>query len=439
MSSTKRPNIVFIFADQQHYQAVGFQDHTFTTPNLDRFAKESTVFTHAFCSTPQCSPSRSSILTGLYPSKTGVMGNVTQAGGEFLKIPTIGAALQKAGYRTAWFGKWHLGDDPQGVAGWDEDFGVTGRATYDDPEVTRRAVDFLERQKDSSQPFALFVSINDPHDIYHFHRLPDPAPETDMELPRNWHEHEFDACPAIHRQFMEEDQGKVIENPDQEKEWKHYRKVYREKTRLFDQWAGRVLDALRESGRETDTLTVVTSDHGDMDGQHRLIYKGPFLFEAMVHVPLLIRLPGQTAETAGRRTTNFMTVNVDLAPTLADFAGIDLGEVDGLSLRPLLTGEGEVPDREFVVGQYYSKQKWINPIRMIRTRHYKYNRYLPHGEELYDLEADPDEVRNLADHPDYAAVKADLGAKLDQWIKENDDPFYSQQATGRDGCPLPVG
>ena len=101
----KKPNILFIFSDQQHWQAVGFEDSSFDTPSLDRLAREGTVFTHSFCTTPQCSPSRSSIMTGLYPSKTGVLGNVGKAGGDPLRIPTIGTVLQDAGYYTAYFGR----------------------------------------------------------------------------------------------------------------------------------------------------------------------------------------------------------------------------------------------------------------------------------------------------------------------------------------------
>jgi len=131
-----RPNILFVFADQQHWQAAGFEDPTFTTPNLDAFAQESVRFSHAFCTTPQCSPSRSTLMTGLYPSKTGVWCNVGMAGGDPLKMPTIGAALQQAGYRTGYFGKWHLGKEDTALAGWDESFGVIGKGILDDPEAT---------------------------------------------------------------------------------------------------------------------------------------------------------------------------------------------------------------------------------------------------------------------------------------------------------------
>lgn len=121
-----------------------------------------------------------------------------------------------------------------------------------------------------------------------------------------------------------------------------------------------------------------------MDTHHRLIFKGPFLYEHMVRVPLMIRLPE--------------------------------------SFHP--------------VTQYYSKQKWVNPIRMIRTGDFKLNRHLHRGDELYDLKNDPDELRNLAGDPAYAEVITDLGTKLDQWMQDHDDPFFTQSITDRQGNPL---
>ncbi len=430
-----KPNILFIFSDQQHWQAAGFADPSFQTPNLDRLAAEGTVFSNAFCTTPQCSPSRSSILTGLYPSKTGVLGNVGAAGGEPLRMPTIGAMLQQAGYRTAYFGKWHLGKDPIGTAGWDEDFGVTGPETTDDPEVTRRALHFIERTADDSRPFALFLSYNNPHDIYHFSRETDPTPRQPAPLPTTWHEKDLSTVPAVQRQFMAEDQGKVIVDREAAA-WQRYREMYREKVKLYDDALGQVLAAMDDRGLTDSTLIVATSDHGDMDGQHGLIYKGPFMYEHMMRVPLIIRRPGGRTNDSAGRVVSFPTVNVDLAPTLADFAGAETPPTDGVSLRPLITGQGDPPQRDFVVGQYYSKQKWVNPIRMIRTSRWKYNLYRVHGEELYDLAADPQEITNLACAPRHTAEKDDLAAALARWMQDHDDPFPSQNPTTRDGQPL---
>lgn len=430
-----RPNILFLFSDQQHWEALGRIDSSFTTPNQDRFAEGGTVFSHAFCTSPQCSPSRSSMLTGQFPSKTGVLGNVGSAGGDPLRSQTIGAMLQAAGYRTGYFGKWHLGQEPCGLAGWDDEDGLGDLVLHDDSTVTNHAAEFLRSHSAGGPPFALFLSFNNPHDVYHFSREKDPRPQISQNLPETWHRQDFSTVPAIHEQFLLEDQGQILTGQPPAA-WQRYRELYREKVALYDREVGAVLDALKQSGLEESTLMVVTSDHGDMDGQHRLIYKGPFLYEHMVRIPLAIRLPAalQTGKTPA--TTDFLSSNVDLVPTLADFAGIQIPATDGVSLRPLLTGEGPIPEREFVIGQYYSKQKWINPIRMIRTKRFKYNRYLDWGEELYDLENDPGELSNLTSLPQWAAEKARLARMLDAWMAENDDPFYTQYSTERDGTPL---
>jgi len=190
-----RPNILFVFSDQQHWQAVGFEDSSFCTPNLDRLAADSTVFANSFCTTPQCSPSRSSILTGRYPSRTGVLGNLNAAGGNPLRMPTIAATLQRRGYRTAYFGKWRLGKDPVGTAGWDEDFGVTG-----------------------------------------------PAAAEPANLPMTWHRKDLSTVPAVQNRFMTEGQGRVIVGKETPA-WQRYREIYREKAALYDDEVGKVLAA----------------------------------------------------------------------------------------------------------------------------------------------------------------------------------------------------
>lgn len=423
----KKPNILFIFSDQQHWQAMGYMDPFFDTPNLDAFAAESVFFERSFCTTPQCSPSRSSLLTGFYPSKTGVMGNVGNAGGAPLRMPTIGAELQSAGYHTGYFGKWHLGNESQATAGWNEE-----ERRIDDPRATENAVTFLENRSGTEAPFAMFVSINDPHDIYSFtvHRPTGSLDE--VPLSKDWEEETFEGKPSVQRQFMEEDQGTKID-PSSKEAWQLYHDCYREKTRLYDSYVGRILDTLDRQGLKENTLVIITSDHGDMDTHHRLIFKGPFLYEHMVRVPLIIRLPESITP---RRIQDVDVVNVDLVPTLRDIAGLPLAETHGRSLLPLLTGDGPYEARDYVVTQYYGKQHWVNPIRMIRTESYKLNRHLHRQDELYDLKNDPHELKNLAPDPTYAEVIFTLGRKLDQWMKAHDDPFYNLAITDRQGNPL---
>jgi arylsulfatase A-like enzyme len=155
----------------------------------------------------------------------------------------------------------------------------------------------------------------------------------------------------------------------------------------------------------------------------------------MVHVPLIARVPKSFGGGAARRVDSLIS-NVDLAPTFLDFAGDNDFECDGSSLRPHLSDKSHSSHREFVISQYYSKQNWINPIRTIRTRDWKYNLYRVHGEELYDLKNDRHEITNLASDPGYIRVRRDLRAELETWMETNDDPFHSYGISTREGVRI---
>ncbi len=421
----KKANVLLIFADQQHWKAMGFMDASFNTPNLDQLSEESVVFDHSFCTTAQCSPSRSSLLTGFYPSSTRVMGNTQSTGGVRLVQPTVALELQAAGYHTGYFGKWHLGDDPVGCAGWDKkDFSI------DDPKTTENAIQFLKSTKDQDKPFSLFVSINNPHDIYKFNRH--ESGEKNDPLPSTWSKESFKNKPPIQEQFMTECRGTAIHGKPEE-EWKRYRDCYRKKTRLYDSHLGEIIDELKAQKQWENTIIIVTSDHGDMDGNHRLIFKGPFMYDHMVRIPLMIRVPPALGGLKKGRVDNTDIVNVDIVPTIRDLCGMPAKPSHGTSLAPLLLNEGEYLGRDFVIAQYYSKQSWVNPIRMIRTKAFKFNRHIRWKDELYDLVNDPEELNNLNDDPAYSNIKSELLKSLDQWILDNNDPFYSLPSTMRSG------
>lgn len=426
----KQTNILLIFSDQQHWEAMGSMDPFFHTPNHDAFARENILFERAFCTTPQCSPSRSTMLTGFYPSVTGVMGNVGAAGGEPLRLPTIGTEWQAAGYRTAYFGKWHLGNDPVGTAGWDEH-----TFKIDDPLAETEAVRFLESTQGSSDPFALVVSINNPHDIYSFLKHVSAGSLQDVPLQESWEKETFEGKPGVQRQYMEEDQGKAIDGAPRET-WQQYRDCYREKTRLYDEQVGHILEALDSAGHREDTVVIITSDHGDMDAQHRLIFKGPFFYEHMIRVPLMIRIPKSFGAVSPRRVNDIDIVNTDLVPTLREICGLPAKESHGHSFLPLLTGSGTYEPRDCVIGQYYSKQKWVNPMRMIRTGKWKYIRHLGGEGELYSLDQDPHELCNRIHDPELADQIRELDAKLDNWMHNIQDPFSIFHPTDRQGKPL---
>lgn len=438
-STQNKPNVLFIFSDQQHWHALGFLDDFFYTPNLNDFVRNSVVFENGFCTTPQCSPSRSSIFTGFYPHKTGVLGNMGAAGGEPLAQPTLLKILHDNGYKTAYAGKWHLGPNDIAQTGIDHVLFKEGKqgAKCDEP-TTQDGLQLLNDPKFTSGPFALFLSYVDPHDIYAF-RQHDIESDADIELPYSWEKQNFDAVPKVHRQFMTEDQGTAIWGKPQSW-WEQYRDCYRAKVKLYDEHIGRIMSALKKQGLWDNTIIVNTSDHGDMDTHNHLIWKGPFMYEHMVRVPFMIRVPEQFGGVNNRRISDMDVVNVDFVPTLLDLCDIPKTKSDGLSLKPILTQDEEQEKRDFVIGQYYSKQKWINPIRMIRTSEFKYSKTLVSdnsiSEELYDLQNDPDELINLADENDYQDIKNELKSKLDNWIENNDDPFYSLFPTDRAGHTL---
>ena len=420
----QRPNVVFIFSDQQHYQAMGFVDSFYDTPNIDALAEESVVFEHSFVTTPQCSPSRSSIMTGLYPHKTGMMNNRGAAGGTELALPTIGKRLQDSGYLTAFMGKWHLGDDVIGNSGWDVKTGG------DDEETTEVALSFMGDNSGGDRPLFMFLMYNDPHDIYFFQDRPnrDPARYEEAVLGESWYEDDLGGKPWPQLAFMEDNQGQIIHGREED-EWQYYRDYYRQKVGLVDDQVGRVLAGLKANGMWENTIIVYSSDHGDMDTFHRLVFKGPFMYEHMIRVPGLVRVPRGLGGVAPYVERDHDWVNVDIVPTILDLAGLEIPEVDGASYKPLLTRGDQGAAREFVVTQYYGKQQWVNPIRSIRTHEFKYNLYVQFGEELYDLKNDPEEIVNLAGDAEYADMKLDLRRALDTWMLENGDDFSSYAVT----------
>jgi len=424
------PNVVFIFSDQQHYQALGSVDKFFDTPNLDALAETSVVFENSFVTSPQCSPSRASIMTGLYPHKTGMLNNVGSAGGTELALPTIARRMQDGGYVTGFMGKWHLGDDESGNSGWDVQARSDDSEEWVDADTTDQALSFLEQHSGGDKPLFMFLMYNDPHDIYYFQARPNRDPERYQEavLGESWYKENLEAKPKPQLAYMKDNQGLIIHGREKE-EWQYYRDYYRQKMKLVDEQVGRVIAELKVNGLWENTIIVYSSDHGDMDTFHKLIFKGPFMYEHMIRVPTLIRVPPELGGVAPYVEREHDWVNVDLMPTVLDLVGLDVPDVDGASFKPLLTTGSQEKVREFVVTQYYGKQQWVNPIRSIRNHQFKYNLYIEFGEELYDLVNDPEEIMNLAQDPVYAEVKADLRGKLDTWIEENQDEFYSYEVT----------
>jgi len=339
-------------------------------------------------------------------------------------IPTTGTVFAKAGYKTAYFGKWHLGGSP-GQHGFE-----TVQSGQNDARTAQAAADYLRRAGDGA--FLAYVSFVNPHDVYAHPKRGERRYNTKgIRLPANF-EDDLSKKPWPHRHFLAKDQAKRVAGFDRE-DWKQYLAHYRHVTEKVDRQIGIVLAALKEAGLEDDTVVIFTSDHGDLAAAHGLAYKCPAMYEELIRVPLVIAYPGRFG---GGLVVNQLVSLIDLMPTMCELAGVaPPKELRGRSLLPLLRGQHQ-PNHRDIFGEYYGKQKWMAPIRMIRTGRWKYCLYKMHGEELYDLENDPGELRNLAGEKRVADIQTRLRAKLRQWMQETNDPFDKLAATDRKGNPL---
>ena len=280
------------------------------------------------------------------------------------------------------------------------------------------------------KPLFLIVSWINPHDIYGVLTAPPPEPRAlaAARLPSNLVD-DLRRKPFPQRHYLEEDQGKPFVGADRDM-WRRYRAFYNRLVETVDREIGTVLDALK--GGDVPPITVFTTDHGDLGGAHGLPYKGPAMYEELVRVPLVISWPGRIRASRSDALVSL----IDLLPTLCDLTGTTVPEgVDGLSLRPILE-KGVPAIRDMVFAEYYGKQSWRVPIRMIRTARWKYVRYLGHGEELYDLAADAGELRNLSNEAEFAADRTRLARQLDAWIHRTGDPFPRLTRTDRSGKVL---
>lgn len=439
VSSTSRaahPDIVLLMTDQHRFDELSLLGTPGAdTPAIDQICRSGMMFTHAFVPTPQCSPARAAIMTGRHPHRTGVVGNVSRnrnvpAGMSAplnATIPSLGSVFSEAGYHTAYFGKWHLGKSPV-----EHGFQTVGVASG--REISLRVGDFirqLKRQEDRP-PMLLVVSWINPHDIYSINRdktIVDGEIETN--LPKSLDD-DLLTKPFPQRHFLAEDQGKPFKNYTK-RQWTRYAQYYHQLTTQVDAEVGRVMNSIRS--QFPDALTVFTSDHGDLGGAHQMPYKCPAMYDELIRVPLAISWRQQVKPG----TSDALVSSIDILPTLCDLAGVAIpANVDGRSMRLILNGQSTTESkwRDAVFGEYYGKQKWRAPMRMIRSHHWKYTRYTRYGEELYDLINDPAETHNLADDEDFKTMKQKLASQLEAWMNRTDDPFTSLRVTDRLGNQL---
>ncbi len=447
-----QPNIIFILCDDHRWDAMGFMGHPFLeTPHLDRLAKEGVHFENAFVTTSLCSPSRASILTGLYAHNHGVGDNYHPVDTALTFFPQ---QLQKAGYETAFIGKWHMGDldDPQ--RGFDHWVAFRGQGTYYPDghgtsrvvpqtrydgfningekrvpqkgyitdELTDYALEWLDQREGTTAPFFLYIS----HKAVHSDFVARDG-ERGMYKDKKWTPPPTFADTPSNRKGKPRwlidqrnsrhgaDYGYNLENFDVAK----YYQRYCEALTAVDDNVGRVLAYLEEHQLQSNTLLVYMGDNGFQFGEHGLIDKRT-AYEASIRVPLLMHFPGRLE--ANRKVPQ-VVANIDIGPTLLDVGGAQPEvPVDGQSFWPLALGN-QSKGRDALLYEYY--WEWNYPqtptVFAVRGEQFKYIRY--HGvwdtDELYDVVKDPYEQHNLINEPGYAETAANMKRRLFELLEES--------------------
>jgi arylsulfatase A-like enzyme len=475
--TTPPSNIVFVMSDDHAAHAISaYGSRVNTTPNLDRIAEGGVRMDAVFCTNSICTPSRASILTGTYSHVNGVSSIYTEID---YRVPTFVEGLRGAGYQTAMFGKWHLGERPESQPRhFDEWLVFPGQGDYVDPEmigpdgprivqgyatdiVTDLSLDWIER-RDPDRPFFAMVHHKAPHrpwvpDEKHRHLYPVgsiPEPETFFDD----HASRSRAIRGVHMTIaddlssddLKEDIPDELRGPERREErmrWKYqrYMRDYLQCVQSIDDNVGRLLDRLDELGIAENTVVVYTSDQGFFLGDHGWFDKR-LMFDESLQMPMLVRWPAGIE--AGTTNTSMVT-NVDFAATFLDLAGLSAHDVlptsQGRSFLPLLRRE-DVPWTDAVYYRYWEHDDPIHhaPAHYgVRTADHKLIHYYGAGMgvpgasdrvfesewELYDLRADPAELHNVVDDPAYAEVRARLTDRLAQLQAQYADLPYEGPGT----------
>ena len=455
----KKMNIVFILSDDHRYDYMGFVGKItwLQTPSMDRMAHEGAWMKNAFVTTSLSSPSRASILTGMYSHSHKVVDNTAPLPDGLTFFPEY---LQKTGYKTAFFGKWHMGNDsgdPQ--PGFDHWEAFKGQGEYYNPRLntngqwiqyadsvyvtdllTRHAIDFIDQQTKNHQPFMVYLSHKGVHDNFQ----PDKRHkgcyrDKPLVYPASFNMPKYGITtpPTIDSLTGKAASGKDFYGENMMPNWlKNQRESwhgvdysyhgrpwetqvrnYCETLRSVDESIGAVLDYLVEKGLDKNTIVIYMGDNGFAWGEHGLIDKRQF-YEESVRVPMLVWAPGLFP---GGKVVEKMVQNVDIAPTLMHCAGLEKApQMVGESFVPLLLGKN-IPWRDKIFYEYYWEYEFPQTPTMhgIRTDRYKYIRY--HGiwdtNEFYDLQNDPDEMQNLIADPACQDTIKSLNHELYNWLE----------------------
>ena len=470
LAASERPNIVMIFTDDQRYDAVGYAGNDVVfTPNLDRLAKQGLIFQNCFVNTSICAISRANLLSGQYPGRHGI--------DDFHKVftakqlgRTVPARLQAAGYQTALFGKWGIGDSPerthQGAVVFDYWAGqpmqtcffhkpdcryvrfdgfdrplddlcdcpadARGRVGYRnrvgkanlqsplhvDSEVTPIHVERFLDGRDTEKPFCMMVFFKAPHAPFTDW---DPATEhlTDgMKMPKPTAATAANAErePEIIQQSLGRPSGmRYLQDP----KWfdRHMRDYYRLIASL-DAGVGRVIQSLKKRGLEQNTVVLFTSDNGHYKGEHGLAGKW-LMHEPSLRVPGFLFDPRQP----GGKTTDKMVITTDFSTTMLALAGLDIPrEMSGRDLTTLYSNPTAPWREDFLYDHPYGHGGKIPRTVGVRTETHAYTRYTdpnPPFEQLFDLRTDPDQLNNLAENLEQAKLLGRMRDRCDALLDES--------------------
>lgn len=448
----ERPNIVYVFTDQQYAQSMSCTgNHDVNTPAMDSIAQNGVRFDNAYCTFPLCTPSRGSMFTGKMPHELGITHNVMPLPEEG-RQQEMGWLFRNAGYETAYAGKWHL---PKQLM--DEGHGFEILCEMNDTKATDKSIEFIKRDHD--KPFLLATSYFQPHGCCPLHRFEDPRLSKSKVIgwPDDKYEQSFlDRCPELPENFaVSEPRPEVITEhrnryktfepgkrpkfwaPEEDfnaaRNWtrleiyRYYRWAYYRIVEWVDEQIGQILQALRETGLDKNTLVVFSSDHGDMMGAHGLIAKNYF-YDESAKIPLVMSLPGHMKEN--HVVSSPLVCNgLDLLPTLCDYAGVEVPEgLQGRSLRDLAEGREPREWRDHLVMEVGSDMAHG---RCVHNGRFKYTVYEEgeNPEELFDIVKDPGEMHNLIGSGEHAGVIKECKTKLAAWRKQTNDRVPELVAT----------
>ncbi len=458
--SSNRPNILFIMTDNQNAETLGcYGNKEVYTPNLDKMAEDGIKFTNAFCTNAMCSPCRVSALTGLMPAQHGVHTWIDDRGMDtwprdwnpMADLKTLPGLLKENNYRTALIGKYHMGSPLKPQNGfdhwvtfphghtrsfWNNTVLENGR-TYDYPGhtvdfFTEKAVEYIKESTEENDPFFIFLAYNAPYG--HWPSIKGPA--------KNRFAEKFENCPmnSVPREGLNKqtvdlydlqkgysgkglDFSSIIRLPNNLESLRNY---YSQNA-MVDDGVGKVLDMLEQKGMADNTLVIFTSDHGFSLGHLGYWGHGQATWPSNAHrmsynIPLLVR---HTGNISSGRECDWMCNERDLFATILDYAGVTM------------ESDKKNPSRSFADLVKGRDQQWEDVVfieqeetRAIRTREWLYmkrfkgSQKFPLQDELYDLQADPEERNNVAKEASLIEILQGLETRLDKYFQKYSEPDY---------------